>query len=52
MVLLGGVAAAPPGTPVLRVQAGLIREGTAVTLAGASAAAPAGPPAATPAPNN
>jgi RND family efflux transporter MFP subunit len=41
MVMLGGVAGALPGTPVLRVQAGLIREGTAVSLAGAAPAAPA-----------
>ena len=47
MVMLDGVAGAPPGTPVLRVQAGLIREGTAVSLAGATAAgAPAAAPAA------
>jgi len=44
MVMLDGVAGAPPGTPVLRAQAGLIREGTAVSLAGANAAgAPAAP---------
>ncbi len=47
MVMLDGVAGAPPGTPVLRVQAGLMREGTAVSLAGATAAgAPAAAPAA------
>ena len=39
MVMLDGAAGAPPGTLVLRVQAGLIREGTAVTLASADAAA-------------
>jgi RND family efflux transporter MFP subunit len=39
MVTLDGVASAPVGTPVLRVQAGLIREGTAVTLASTNAAA-------------
>jgi RND family efflux transporter MFP subunit len=38
MVVLDGVAQAPVGTPVLRVQAGLMREGTAVSLAGANAA--------------
>jgi hypothetical protein len=44
MVMLDGVAGAPPGTPVLRAQAGLIREGTAVSLAGANATgAPAAP---------
>jgi len=41
------VAGAPPGTAVLRAQAGLIREGTAVSLAGVTAAAaPGGAPAA------
>lgn len=44
MVMLDGTASAPLGTPVLRVQAGLMREGTAVSLAGATAAgAPAAP---------
>jgi membrane fusion protein, multidrug efflux system len=38
MVVLGDTAAVPPGTLVLRVQAGLIREGTAVTLASEDAA--------------
>jgi len=47
MVMLDGAPGAPPGTPVLRVQAGLIREGTAVSLAaGAPAAAPGAAPAA------
>lgn len=47
MVMLDGTAGAPVGTPVLRVQAGLIREGTAVSLAGANAAAaPSAAPAA------
>jgi membrane fusion protein (multidrug efflux system) len=46
MVMLDGVAGVPPGTPVLRVQAGLIREGTAVTLAPSDAvAAPGSAPA-------
>lgn len=46
MVMLEGVAGAPPGTPVLRVQAGLIREGTAVLLAPSGAiAAPGSAPA-------
>lgn len=40
MLVIEGVAAAPAGTRVLRAQAGLIREGTAVTL-------PADQPAAT-----
>lgn len=53
MVMLVGVAGAPPGTPVLRVQAGLIREGTAVSLASANAAAAPGVPnAAAPASSN
>ncbi|WP_291011737.1 efflux RND transporter periplasmic adaptor subunit [Hydrogenophaga sp.] len=39
MVVIDGVSAAPVGAIVLRVQAGLIREGTAVTLLDASAAA-------------
>lgn len=38
MVMLNGTASAPVGTPVLRVQAGPMREGTAVSLAGATAA--------------
>ena len=46
MVMLSSVVDAPPGTPVLRVQAGPIREGTAVTLATANAPAqPAAAPA-------
>ena len=49
MVVLDGVAAAPPGTPVLRVQAGLIREGTAVSLGDAKAPAKSAAPAAAPA---
>lgn len=49
MVVLDGVAAAPPGTPVLRVQAGLIREGTAVSLGDAKAPARSAAPAAAPA---
>jgi RND family efflux transporter MFP subunit len=47
MVVLNSVAGVPPGTAVLRVQAGLIREGTAVTLAGASASAQPAPSTAT-----
>jgi RND family efflux transporter MFP subunit len=39
MVMLGDTSTVSPGTLVLRVQAGLIREGTAVTLAAESAAA-------------
>ena len=39
MLVIDGVSAAPVGSTVLRVQAGLIREGTAVTLPDASAAA-------------
>ena len=38
MVMLGDASAVSPGTLVLRVQAGLIREGTAVTLVGEEAA--------------
>jgi RND family efflux transporter MFP subunit len=47
MLVIDGVALAPVGTTLLRVQAGLIREGTAVTLTGptASATAPAQPAA-------
>jgi membrane fusion protein (multidrug efflux system) len=46
MVVLGDLSAVPPGTLVLRVQAGLIREGTAVTLASEDAATkPANVPA-------
>lgn len=41
MLVIDGVALAPVGTTLLRVQAGLIREGTAVTLTGSSAAATA-----------
>ncbi|MFW5328846.1 efflux RND transporter periplasmic adaptor subunit [Hydrogenophaga sp. ZJX-1] len=41
MLVIDGVALAPVGTTLLRVQAGLIREGTAVTLTGPSAAATA-----------
>ena len=52
MVMLDGVAGAPPGTPVLRVQAGLIREGTAVTLASANTAAAPGAAPAAPATGN
>jgi hypothetical protein len=37
MVVIEGVSAAPVGSTVLRVQAGLIRESTAVTLPDASA---------------
>lgn len=42
MVMLSGVTGIPPGTPVLRMQAGLIREGTAVTLAPSGAVAAPG----------
>lgn len=49
MVMLSSVVDAPPGTLVLRVQAGPIREGTAVTLATANAPAQ---PAAAPATSN
>ena len=49
MVVFDGVAGGPPGTPVLRAQAGLIREGTAVSLAGATAAEAPGTPGASPA---
>jgi membrane fusion protein (multidrug efflux system) len=53
MVMLGDVSAVPPGTLVLRVQAGLIREGTAVTLASENAATkPASAPASSPATGN
>jgi len=47
MLVIDGVAQAPAGTTLLRVQAGLIREGTEVTLTGpsAAAAAPAQPAA-------
>lgn len=41
MLVVDGVAAAPAGTQLLRVQAGLIREGTEVKLAAPAAAAPA-----------
>lgn len=41
MLVIDGVALAPVGTTLLRVQAGLIREGTAVTLTGPTAAATA-----------
>jgi membrane fusion protein, multidrug efflux system len=41
MLVVDGVAAAPAGAPLLRVQAGLIREGTEVKLAAPAAAAPA-----------
>ena len=47
MVMLDGTAGAPLGTPVLRVQAGLMREGTAVSLAGTTAAGGPAPAAAT-----
>ncbi|MBU4518018.1 MAG: efflux RND transporter periplasmic adaptor subunit, partial [Gammaproteobacteria bacterium] len=45
MLVIDGLAQAPVGTTLLRVQAGLIREGTAVTLTGTTAAgtAPAQP---------
>jgi RND family efflux transporter MFP subunit len=49
MVMLGDASAVSPGTLVLRVQAGLIREGTAVTLVGEEAAPN---PATAPAPGN
>jgi len=52
MVMLDVAAGAPPGTPVLRVQAGLIREGTAVSLAGVTAAAADGAASAAPATSN
>jgi len=39
MLVIDGVALVPVGTTLLRVQAGLIREGTAVTLTGPTAAA-------------
>lgn len=39
MLVIDGVAAAPAGAQLLRVQAGLIREGTAVKLAAPTAAA-------------
>jgi RND family efflux transporter MFP subunit len=52
MVMLDGVASAPLGTPVLRVQAGLIREGTAVTLASTNAAAAPSATSAAPATGN
>jgi RND family efflux transporter MFP subunit len=47
MLVIDGLAQAPVGTTLLRVQAGLIREGTAVTLTGPTAAgtAPAQPTA-------
>ncbi|WP_066253901.1 efflux RND transporter periplasmic adaptor subunit [Hydrogenophaga flava] len=41
MLVVDGVAAAPAGTQLLRVQAGLIREGTEVKLAAPAAAVPA-----------
>ncbi|MDT4843703.1 efflux transporter, RND family, MFP subunit [compost metagenome] len=41
MLVIDGVALAPVGTTLLRVQAGLIREGTAVKLTGSTAAATA-----------
>jgi len=43
MVVLAGAAGVPPGTLVLRAQAGLIQEGTAVTLAAPTAAPTASP---------
>ena len=46
MLVLDGVAAAPVGTQLLRVQAGLIREGTEVKLASPVAAVAAPAPAA------
>jgi RND family efflux transporter MFP subunit len=52
MVMLDGVAGAPPGTAVLRAQAGLIREGTAVSLAGANATGAPAAAAAAPATSN
>lgn len=47
MLVIDGLAQAPVGTTLLRVQAGLIREGSAVTLTGPTAAgtAPAQPTA-------
>lgn len=41
MLVIDGVAAAPVGTQLLRVQAGLIREGTEVKLAATAATLPA-----------
>ncbi|MDQ7745486.1 efflux RND transporter periplasmic adaptor subunit [Hydrogenophaga pseudoflava] len=41
MLVIDGVAAAPAGTQLLRVQAGLIREGTEVKLAAPAAVIPA-----------
>lgn len=41
MLVVDGVAAAPVGTQLLRVQTGLIREGTEVKLVAPAAAAPA-----------
>lgn len=41
MLVVDGVAAAPAGAQLLRVQAGLIREGTEVKLAAPAAAVPA-----------
>ena len=41
MLVIDGVSLAPVGPTLLRVQAGLIREGTAVTLTGPTAAATA-----------
>jgi membrane fusion protein (multidrug efflux system) len=41
MLVIDGVAAAPVGTQLLRVQAGLIREGTEVKLAAPAATLPA-----------
>ena len=41
MLVIDGVAAAPAGTQLLRVQAGLIREGTEVKLAAPAATLPA-----------
>jgi RND family efflux transporter MFP subunit len=52
MVMLDGVAGTPPGTAVLRAQAGLIREGTAVSLAGANATGAPAAAAAAPATSN
>jgi RND family efflux transporter MFP subunit len=52
MVMLGDASAVSPGTLVLRVQAGLIREGTAVTLASANTAAALGTAPAAPATGN
>ncbi|MNU02405.1 hypothetical protein D3C72_2461000 [compost metagenome] len=46
MLVIDGVTLAPVGTTLLRVQAGLIREGTAVTLTPAATTATMPPVAA------